>query len=97
MTQELFREDAYAARCEARVTAADGVDLYLDRTVFYPTGGGQPGDRGRLLAGDGAVLAVAETLKGPHGIAHRLPEDAALPAPGTRAHRPRSNGRAATA
>ena len=84
MTQELFREDAYAASCQAAVTAADGCDLYLDRTVFYPTGGGQPGDRGRLLGGDGVALAVADTLKGPHGIAHRLQAAATLPAPGTR-------------
>jgi misacylated tRNA(Ala) deacylase len=84
MTEELFREDAYAQRCEAAVSAQDGLNLYLDRTVLYPTGGGQPGDRGRLLLADGATLAVLDTLKGPHGIAHRLADDAPAPAPGTR-------------
>jgi misacylated tRNA(Ala) deacylase len=84
MTAELFREDAYAQRCEAAVSAQDGLNLYLDRTVLYPTGGGQPGDRGRLLLAHGAALKVVDTLKGAHGIAHRLEEDAAAPAPGTR-------------
>jgi misacylated tRNA(Ala) deacylase len=84
MTEELFREDAYAQRCEAAVSAQDGLNLYLDRTVLDPTGGGQPGDRGRLLLADGATLAVLDTLKGPHGIAHRLADDAPAPAPGTR-------------
>lgn len=83
MTEELFREDAYAARCEAAVRAQDGVNLYLDRTVLYPTGGGQPGDRGRLLLAGGGVLAVVDTLKGAHGIAHRLADDAQAPADGT--------------
>jgi misacylated tRNA(Ala) deacylase len=84
MTEELFREDAYAQRCEAAVSAQDGLNLYLDRTVLYPTGGGQPGDRGRLLLADGATLVVLDTLKLPHGIAHRLADDAPAPAPGTR-------------
>ena len=57
MTAELFRDDAYLARCDARVVGLDGQDLYLDRTVLYPTGGGQPGDRGRLILDDGPALA----------------------------------------
>jgi misacylated tRNA(Ala) deacylase len=84
MTEELFREDAYAERCEAVVSAQDGLNLYLDRTVLYPTGGGQPGDRGRLMLADGGVLGVADTFKGPHGIAHRLDQEGPAPAPGTR-------------
>jgi misacylated tRNA(Ala) deacylase len=83
MTEELFREDAYLARCEALVRALDGLDLYLDRTVLYPTGGGQPGDRGRLILGDGRTLAVEGTLKGTEGIAHRLAGDSLAPAAGT--------------
>jgi misacylated tRNA(Ala) deacylase len=82
MTEELFREDAYLARCEALVVALDGLDLYLDRTVLYPTGGGQPGDRGRLIFQDGGALAVEDTVKGAHGIAHRLAESAGAPAAG---------------
>jgi misacylated tRNA(Ala) deacylase len=82
MTEELFREDAYLARCEALVVGLDGLDLYLDRTVLYPTGGGQPGDRGRLILDDGHALAVEDTLKGADGIAHRLANDAPSPAAG---------------
>jgi Ser-tRNA(Ala) deacylase AlaX len=53
MTQELFRDDAYARRCEAEVTAALDGGVRLNRTVFYCQGGGQPGDRGRLLLAGG--------------------------------------------
>jgi misacylated tRNA(Ala) deacylase len=84
MTEEVFRDDAYAARCEAVVVGVDGANVYLDRTVLYPTGGGQPGDRGRLVLADGDVLEVADTLKGPHGVAHRLADGQSAPAPGTR-------------
>ena len=83
MTAELFRDDAYLARCDARVVGLDGQDLYLDRTVLYPTGGGQPGDRGRLILDDGPALAVEDTLKGEDGIAHRLADGALAPAAGT--------------
>jgi misacylated tRNA(Ala) deacylase len=82
MTDELFREDAYLARCQALVIALDGLDLYLDRTVLYPTGGGQPGDRGRLVLADGGTLPVEDTRKGTQGIAHRLAEGTAAPTAG---------------
>ena len=44
MTDELFRRDAYAKTCESTVTGADERGLRLAQTVFYPLGGGQPGD-----------------------------------------------------
>ena len=49
-----FREDAYARQCKAVVTHVDERGIELDSTVFYPTGGGQPGDAGvlRSAAGD---------------------------------------------
>jgi misacylated tRNA(Ala) deacylase len=84
MTTFLFRDDAYAARCDAVVTAthADGVEL--DRTVFYGASGGQPGDTGTLVLPDGSRLAVADAVH-PDGdrtrILHRL--DGAPPEPGT--------------
>ena len=54
MTQDLFRQDAYLTECTATVTAVTGQGLVLDRTVFYPLGGGQAGDAGVLvLAGGG--------------------------------------------
>jgi len=83
MTEELFRDDAYALRCEATVVALEGANVYLDRTVLYPTGGGQPGDRGRFLLAGGEARAVADTLKGAQGIAHRLADEASAPPPGT--------------
>jgi misacylated tRNA(Ala) deacylase len=74
MTEELFREDSFARQCEASVVglAPDGVRL--DRTVFYCTGGGQPGDRGRLLLEDGGALEVIDTVKSAEGIVHRTAE-----------------------
>ena len=64
MTEELFRADAYARRCEAEVVAADERGIQLDRTVFYPEGGGQPGDTGVLRYADGRELRVTNTRKG---------------------------------
>ena len=63
-TNALFREDAYLKSCDAVVTAVDEKGIRLDRTVFYPTGGGQPGDIGRLVAADGSVIEIRDTLKG---------------------------------
>jgi len=72
MTEELFREDATLAECEAVVTAVDERGVQLDRTVFYPHGGGQAGDRGELVLADGRVVAIADTRKGeqPGQIVH---------------------------
>ena len=64
MTEELFRQDSYLRDCVARVVAADAAGIRLDRTVFYPTGGGQPGDTGRLTRADGTTVLVADTRKG---------------------------------
>jgi misacylated tRNA(Ala) deacylase len=63
MTDDLFRSDAYLRHCEALVVAADEGGLVLDRTVFYPLGGGQAGDSGRLLLADGRAIAIADTRK----------------------------------
>ncbi|MSO93256.1 MAG: alanyl-tRNA editing protein [Rhodospirillales bacterium] len=65
MTEELFRADAYAKTCEARVTAVDATGIRLDRTVFYPMGGGQPGDTGTLATSDGRSVRIADTVKDP--------------------------------
>jgi misacylated tRNA(Ala) deacylase len=64
MAELLFRDDAYLRQCEATVIAVDERGIRLDRTVFYPTGGGQPGDTGRLMRADGSTVAIADTRKG---------------------------------
>ena len=69
MTELLFREDPYLAACEARVVAVRDGAVELDRTVFYPVGGGQPGDTGRIGA-----WRVLDTRKGETGesVLHML-------------------------
>ena len=64
MTEELFREDATLMQCDARVLAVDAAGIRLDRTVFYPQGGGQAGDAGGLRLADGRELRIVDTKKG---------------------------------
>ncbi len=82
----IFRDDAYQKSCEATVTSADGGGIRLDRTVFYPTGGGQPGDSGVLRLEDGSEIRIVEARKGAdhEDVVHVPEEGAALPAPGTK-------------
>ncbi|MCB1914218.1 MAG: alanyl-tRNA editing protein [Rhodocyclaceae bacterium] len=85
MTATLFRDDAYAEQCDATVLRLDEGCVVLDRTVFYPTGGGQPGDVGELHWADGARVAVVGTVWGEAGeIVHRVAPQARLPAVGNR-------------
>ena len=63
MTEELFREDSYLKTCEAIVVAVDGNGIELDRTVFYPMGGGQPGDSGVFRTTYGREIAITDTRK----------------------------------
>ena len=81
----VFRDNAYAADCQATVVSAGPEGVVLDRTVFYPTGGGQPGDSGALVAEDGTEITVTEARKGdgPDGVLHTIPEGATLPAVGS--------------
>ena len=77
MTEELFREDATLARCGARIVALAEGGVILNRTVFYPLGGGQAGDTGALVLGDGSAVAVIDTRKSkerPGGIVHLVVE-----------------------
>lgn len=84
MTQELFRADSYLTDCMATVIAITEQGIVLDRTVFYPLGGGQAGDSGTLVHGDGRVLAITDTRKGktaegiPTGQVVHVPADPAL-------------------
>jgi misacylated tRNA(Ala) deacylase len=85
MTELVFRDDAYARSCAAVVTGADERGIRLDRTVFYPEGGGQPGDTGLLRLADGSVIAIADTRKGEEAdeVIHVPSPGTALPVPGT--------------
>ena len=64
MTTDLFRQDAYLTECTATVTAITPQGIVLDRTVFYPLGGGQAGDAGVLVNAQGTALAILDTRKG---------------------------------
>jgi misacylated tRNA(Ala) deacylase len=64
MTQALFRQNAYQTECSATVTAITPQGIVLDRTVFYPLGGGQAGDSGTLVLADGRQIAITDTRKG---------------------------------
>ena len=79
MTQEIFRDEPYRKDAEATIVARDARGLVLDRTVFYPRGGGQAGDAGVLRVA-GREIAIADTVKGevPGEILH-------VPAPGQEA------------
>ncbi|MCZ4304691.1 alanyl-tRNA editing protein [Zoogloeaceae bacterium G21618-S1] len=84
MTELVFRDDAYARECDAVVVSAAPGRVTLDRSVFYPTGGGQPGDTGVLVQAGGTVTAVLGTVKGEDDtIVHLVDEAARLPAAGT--------------
>ncbi len=63
MTQELFRDDGYLRTCTATVLSATEQGVVLDQTVFYPLGGGQPGDTGVLIRADGSQVRVTDTRK----------------------------------
>ncbi len=80
----VFRNDAYARRCMAMVVAVEAGGLRLDRTVFYPAGGGQPGDTG-VLRFAGRQVGVTNAVKGdgPDDVLHVLAADTAAPAVGT--------------
>ncbi len=62
-TEALFREDSALRECQARLLRVDERGVVLDRTVFYPLGGGQAGDAGDVLLPDGRMLAIADTRK----------------------------------
>src|SRR5919109_159682 len=75
MAELLFREDPYLVSCEASVVSVQGNVVELDRTVFYPLGGGQAGDTGRI-----GTWRVVDTRKGATGdsVLHLLEPDAKL-------------------
>lgn len=81
MAELLFRDDAYVKTATARVVAVHERGIELDRTIFYPLGGGQPGDTGVLLRAGGEPISIADTRKGEglDSIVHVPAADAARP------------------
>ncbi|WP_372493064.1 alanyl-tRNA editing protein [Aliihoeflea aestuarii] len=78
MTQALFREDAYLREAQAKVLEVnERGGIRLDRTIFYATSGGQPGDTGRITRVNGEVIEIAGTIAG-----ETKDEIVHLPAPG---------------
>jgi len=71
-TEALFRNDAYLRSATARVLEVGERGIELDRTIFYPQGGGQAGDQGALVRASGERVPIADTRKGdgPDRILH---------------------------
>ena len=86
MSALLFRDDAYLQQCDASVVTAGERGIVLDRTVFYPTGGGQPGDAGALRLADGTAITIAEARKGDSvdAVLHVTAPGSPLPAVGSK-------------
>ncbi len=87
MTQLLYHEDSYLKEFDAVVAAVDAENhgVVLNRTAFYPGGGGQPHDLGTLtIAGQTYPLKRAKRINGQ--LVHLLPEDAPLPEVGAEVH-----------
>jgi misacylated tRNA(Ala) deacylase len=83
MTDWLFQQDAYLRHCTARVVEVVPEGVVLDRTVFYPLGGGQPGDTGVLRTANGRSWPVVDSRKGEAGrILHKLGPEPSPPAVG---------------
>ena len=71
----VYRTDAYIRELPAKVVShTDEGGIVLDRSVFYPTGGGQPGDSG-WVDWDGQTLAIATAVKGPNGESVLVPSE----------------------
>lgn len=86
MTETLFREDSYLRECDAEVLQAEDDAIVLDRTVFYPLGGGQPGDTGSI-SWEGGSAVVVDTRYGEDGaVRHIVEAGAGLPDVGQTAH-----------
>jgi Ser-tRNA(Ala) deacylase AlaX len=79
MTEALYLDDSYLKECDAAVESVNGKEVVLDRTIFYPRGGGQPADRGKIMvvSGSGQPVSgsefrVVNVLKKEGRIVHEL-------------------------
>jgi len=80
--EELASKDAYLASAEGKVLDTESEGVYLDRTVFYARGGGQPGDIG-AIRWDGGSVEVIDTFRKEGKPFHQVMAGATLPDPGT--------------
>ena len=85
-TELLFRDDAYLRTAGARVLEVHERGIELDRTIFYPLGGGQPGDSGVLVRENGERITIGDTRKGdaPGSVVHVPAAGMSPPEPGER-------------
>ncbi len=81
-TKELFREDSYLKSCQATVTRTAGNCFFVDQTVFYPLGGGQPGDTG-VVAWEGTSAEILDTRYVDGDIGHVVADGTNPPPAGT--------------
>ena len=81
MTERLYQQDSYLKTFASRVALAREDGAILERTAFFPAGGGVLGDEGTLTTPDGRVLRVVETVELDSEVLHRL--DGPAPAQGT--------------
>ena len=82
-TKELFRDDSYLKTCQATVTCTGENCFFTDQTIFYPLGGGQPGDSGSATW-EGGNAAIVDTRYVDGDIGHLVAEGADLPPAGTK-------------
>lgn len=76
MTEKLYLTDSYLRECSAKVVKAEKIDgknfVALDRTVFYPQGGGQPADTGKIIARGGAQYNVLFSKNNGEDVSHEV-------------------------
>lgn len=72
MTKTLYLDDSYLRECDATVLSVSGKEVILDQTIFYPRGGGQPSDTGKLTTTGGREFRVASVIKKDGKIIHEL-------------------------
>lgn len=82
MTSLLFLEDSYLKDCRSTITVVDERGIQFDQTVFYATGGGQPGDSGKVVLKSGDTLTISNTVKDRDTGEHIHVVDAGEPAAG---------------
>lgn len=83
--EELAASDAYLAEAEGSVVQVADDGIFLDRTVFYARGGGQPGDVG-IIRWDGGEVEVVDTIRRDGRPFHVVAEGSLLPDPATPVH-----------